>query len=78
MLHEPGTKTVLNERYKEDGLAEGEHAIRALCRHPSTARFVATKLATHFISDDPPAAQSIAWRCFVERGRSESGGANTD
>src|SRR6187455_397964 len=56
MLHEPGTKTVLNERYKEDGLAEGEHAIRALCRHPSSARFVATKLATHFISDDPPAA----------------------
>ena len=56
MLHEPGTKTVLNERYKEDGLAEGEHAIRALCRHPSTAQFVATKLATHFISDDPPAA----------------------
>src|SRR6188768_1643006 len=56
MLHEPGTKTVLNERYKEDGLAEGEHAIRALCRHPSTGQFVATKLATHFISDDPPAA----------------------
>jgi len=55
-LHEPGTKTVLTERYKEDGLAEGEDAIRALCRHPSTAKFVATKLATHFISDDPPAA----------------------
>ena len=56
MLHEPGTKTVLKERYKEDGLAEGERAIRALCRHPSTARFVAAKLATHFISDDPPPA----------------------
>jgi len=56
VLHEPGTKTVLKERYKEDGLAEGEHAIRALCRHSSTAQFVATKLATHFISDDPPAA----------------------
>ena len=55
-LHEPGTKTVLKEKYKEDGVAEGEHAIRALCRHPSTAQFVATKLATHFISDDPPAA----------------------
>jgi uncharacterized protein (DUF1800 family) len=27
-----------------------------LCRNPSTARFVATKLAAHFISDDPPAA----------------------
>ena len=56
MLHEPGTKTVLNERYNEDGVAEGERAIHALCRHPSTARFVATKLATHFVSDDPPAA----------------------
>ena len=53
-LHEPGTKLVLNERYEEDGLAEGERAIRALCRHPSTARLIATKLATHFISDDPP------------------------
>jgi uncharacterized protein (DUF1800 family) len=54
MLHEPGTKTVLNARYKENGLAEGEHAIRDLCRHPSTATFVARKLAAHFISDDPP------------------------
>ena len=56
MLHEPGEKTVLKERYKEDGLAEGERAIRALCRHASTAQFVATKLATHFISDEPPQA----------------------
>lgn len=55
-LHEPGTKTLLGERYKEDGLAEGERAIRALCRHSSTAKFVATKLVTHFVSDDPPAA----------------------
>jgi uncharacterized protein (DUF1800 family) len=53
-LHEPGTKLVLNERYEEDGVAEGERAIRALCRHPSTSRLVATKLATHFIGDDPP------------------------
>ena len=30
--------------------------IRALVRHPSTARFVATKLVTHFVSDAPPAA----------------------
>jgi uncharacterized protein (DUF1800 family) len=55
-LHEPGSKTVLKEHYKEDGVAEGERAIRDLCRHPSTVRFVATKLAVHFISDDPPAA----------------------
>ncbi len=55
-LHEPGSKTVLKEHYKEDGLAEGERAIRALCRHASTAQFVATKLAVHFIGDEPPAA----------------------
>ena len=54
-LHEPGAKTVLEKRYKEDGLSEGEHALRALCRHPSTARFVATKLVTHFVDDNPPA-----------------------
>ena len=56
LLHEPGTKTVLKQRYDDDGVAQGERAIRALCRHPSTAQFVATKLAAHFISDDPPAA----------------------
>jgi uncharacterized protein (DUF1800 family) len=56
MLHEPGNKTVLKERYQEAGLTEGERAIRTLCKHPSTARFVAGKLARHFISDEPPAA----------------------
>jgi len=56
LLHEPGAKTVLGTRYSEDGIEEGERAIRALCRHPSTARFVAAKLAAHFIADSPPAA----------------------
>ena len=56
VIHEPGGKTVLGVRYDEGGVQEGERAIRALCRHPSTARFVATKLVTHFIADDPPPA----------------------
>jgi len=55
-LHEPGTKTVLGLKYPESGVTEGERAIRDLCRHPSTARFVAGKLVTHFVSDNPPAA----------------------
>ena len=55
MLHEPGTKTVLGVRYGEAGVEEGERVIRALCRHQSTAKFIATKLVTHFVSDDPPA-----------------------
>lgn len=54
--HEPGTKTVLGASYVEAGVAEGEQVIRALCRHPSTASFVATKLVTHFIADEPPAS----------------------
>jgi uncharacterized protein (DUF1800 family) len=55
-LHEPGTKTVLGTKYPEAGVAEGERAIRDLCRHPSTAKFIATKLVAHFVGDDPPAA----------------------
>ena len=56
LLHEPGSKTVLGRRYEEAGVAEGERVIRALCRHPSTATFVAARLVTHFVSDDPPVA----------------------
>ena len=55
-LHEPGSKTVLRVTYAGAGVAEGERAIRDLCRHPSTATFVATKLARHFVADDPPPA----------------------
>ena len=56
LLHEPGSKTVLGTRYSEAGIEEGERAIRALVRHPSTARFIATKLVTHFVNDEPPAS----------------------
>ena len=54
-LHEPGAKTVLGVKYADGGVTEGERVIRALCDHPSTARFVATKLVRHFVTDDPPA-----------------------
>ena len=30
--------------------------LRDLARHPATQRFVATKLARHFVADEPPAA----------------------
>lgn len=55
-IHEPGAKTVLDQRYDQGGADEGETMIRDLCRHPSTARFLAKKLATHFVSDQPPAS----------------------
>ena len=53
--HEPGHKTVLGRSY-----GEGPQALRAvladLARHPSTAHFLATKLARHFVADEPPPA----------------------
>jgi uncharacterized protein (DUF1800 family) len=53
-LHEPGAKTLLGTRYGEDGENEAVRAIKALCAHPSTARFVARKLVVHFVSDEAP------------------------
>ena len=53
--HEPGRKTVLGKSY-----AQGPEALRQvlhdLALHPATARFIATKLARHFVADDPPPA----------------------
>jgi uncharacterized protein (DUF1800 family) len=45
---------LLGKRYPEAGVREGERAISALARHPSTANFVATKLVRHFVADEPP------------------------
>jgi uncharacterized protein (DUF1800 family) len=53
--HEPGGQTVLGTRYAQDGVEQGEAVLADLARHASTARFVATKLARHFVADDPPA-----------------------
>ena len=36
-------------------MREGEQALRDIAHHPSTAKFIATKLARHFVADDPPA-----------------------
>ncbi len=54
--HEPGSKTLLGKTYAEAGEAEGRDALLALAQHPSTATHIATKLARHFIADEPPQA----------------------
>ena len=43
-------------------------ALDALARHPATARFVATKLARHFIADTPPQAAVDRLARVFERG----------
>ena len=53
-FHEPGAKVVLGKRYPDTGYEQGVAVLRDLANHHSTARFIATKLARHFIADDPP------------------------
>jgi len=53
-IHEPGAKTLLGRSFAEAGQSEGETAIAMLAAHPATAKHIATKLARHFIADDPP------------------------
>ncbi|TWI64406.1 uncharacterized protein (DUF1800 family) [Pseudoduganella lurida] len=62
--HDGGMKTWLGRSVagrKEgdksgDGLREGEIALDILAMHPSTARYVSTKLARYFVRDVPPPA----------------------
>ncbi len=55
-MHEPGDKVVLGHRIKENGEKEGMQVLRMLARDPRTARFISLKLATRFVSDEPPQA----------------------
>jgi uncharacterized protein (DUF1800 family) len=56
-MHDSGEKVVLGRRLAAGGgLRDGEHVLDQLARHPSTARFLATKLVRRFVADDPPQA----------------------
>jgi uncharacterized protein (DUF1800 family) len=54
--HQPGAQPLLGKIYENNGVAQGEAALADLARHPSTATFIATKFARHFVADDPPQA----------------------
>jgi len=54
--HEPGPRALLGKTYAQEGMAQGEAVLRDLAAHPATALHVATKLARHFIADEPPPA----------------------
>jgi uncharacterized protein (DUF1800 family) len=55
-LHEPGAKQLLGRAYADDGVKQGEAILEDVALRPETARHLATKLARHFIADDPPRA----------------------
>jgi uncharacterized protein (DUF1800 family) len=56
MRHEPGTKVVMGQKFKEDGEMEGRELLHFLATRPATAQFLSRKLAIRFVSDDPPQA----------------------
>jgi uncharacterized protein (DUF1800 family) len=54
--HQPGAQRLMGKIYENNGVAQGEAALADLARHSSTAKFIATKFARHFVADDPPPA----------------------
>jgi uncharacterized protein (DUF1800 family) len=54
-LHDDGEKHVLGQVIPAGGgERDGSRVLEILLHHPSTARFIARKLARRFVSDDPP------------------------
>jgi uncharacterized protein (DUF1800 family) len=54
--HQPGAQRLLGKIYQDSGVSQGEAALADLARHPSTAKFIASKIVRHFVADDPPQA----------------------
>src|SRR5216683_3060517 len=55
-MHEPGEQTLIGKTYPGGGVQQGRSVLTDLARHPATAKHIATKLARHFIADEPPPA----------------------
>lgn len=54
--HDTGDKHLLGTPFHNQGVKEGEDAIRMLARHPATAQRIAARLARFFVSDTPSLA----------------------
>ena len=56
-VHDDGEKTVLGHKIPAGGgIKDGLMVLDILAHHPSTAKFIATKLVRHFVADNPPPA----------------------
>lgn len=55
-IHDPKPKMVLGKKIDAGGVRDGEEILKMLAAHPSTAKFVSSKLARRFVSDAPPEA----------------------
>jgi uncharacterized protein (DUF1800 family) len=56
-VHDNGEKIVLGHKIPAGGgIKDGLMVLDIVAHHPSTAKFIATKLVRRFVSDDPPPA----------------------
>ena len=56
-MHDDGEKIVLGQKIPAGGgMKDGLRVLDILARHPSTAKFIATKLTRYFVQDNPPSA----------------------
>jgi uncharacterized protein (DUF1800 family) len=56
-IHDAGEKIILGQTFAAGhGEEEGEQVLDLISRSPATARFITTKLARYFVSDEPPKA----------------------
>ena len=64
--HEPGARNIMGVRYDQGGKAQTNAILTDLAAKPQTARFVCTKIARHFVADEPSPALvarlETAWR----------------
>ena len=69
-MHDAGEKVVLGHKLAAGrGMEDGEDVLDIISRSPATAKFIATKIARRFISDNPP--QSVvddAAAVFIKTG----------
>lgn len=68
--HDENPKSILGKQFNgKDGYKEGVQVLEMLAAHPSTAQFIATKLARRFVADEPSSGiiQSLA-KTFQETG----------
>ncbi len=54
--HEPGVRTVMKVSYPQGGKQQAGAILTDLAAKPATARFICTKIARHFVADDPSPA----------------------
>ncbi len=54
--HDFGAKMLLGQRIEGSGFKEAEQAVDLIVAQPACAHFIATRLATYFVADEPPPA----------------------